>query len=91
MGLDDMADIVMAIRELDALANTLGMPEAERRNILGLNAGDYRAWQAGTAGQAAPELLRRLGYALPLLRRMAAHTPLASPGPLGPRNDVRLN
>lgn len=67
-----------AVQELDALADTLRMPNAERCSILGLNCDAYRSWHdrdGDVAEIAAPELVRRLNYALPLLRRMAANTP----------------
>lgn len=65
--------------EFDKLATTLGMPEVERRSILGLTESAYHAWRSGTvdlAAPIAPEFLRRLGYALPLMRRMAANLPM---------------
>ncbi len=67
-----------AVQELDALADTLRMPNTERCSILGLNFDAYRSWHdrdGDVAAIAAPELVRRLNYALPLMRRMAANTP----------------
>ena len=67
-----------AVRELDGLANLLGLPNQERCGILGLTGSAYRLWYSGArrAEILIPaELVRRLGYALPLMRRMAAHTP----------------
>jgi hypothetical protein len=72
-----------AVQELDELANMLGMPVTERCSILGLSGGAYRSWCDGdvdTAMVAAPELVRRLNYALPLLRRMAANMPMVPAG-----------
>lgn len=65
-----------AIRELDGLASLLGIPDQERCSILGLNGPAYRLWRGGSAQADFPitaELVRRLGYALPLMRRMASH------------------
>lgn len=67
-----------AVQELDALADTLRMPNTERCGILGLNFDAYRSWydcDINMAATAAPELVRRLNYALPLMRRMVANTP----------------
>ncbi len=72
-----------AVQELDKLANTLGMPVAERRSILGLSGGAYRSWYDGDvdlAMVATPELVRRLNYTLPLMRRMAANMPMVPAG-----------
>lgn len=70
--------VAAAVQELDLLANTLGFPDQERCGILGLNGDTYRSWQSGKTRMEAPitaELVRRLSYALPLIRRMAAHAP----------------
>lgn len=67
-----------AVRELDGLANLLGLPNQERCGILGLTGSAYRLWYSGALRAEiliTAELVRRLGYALPLMRRMAAHTP----------------
>ena len=72
-----------AVQELDELANTLGMPVAERCSILGLSGGAYRSWcdaDVDFAATVAPELIRRLSYALPLMRRMAANMPMVPAG-----------
>ncbi len=72
-----------AVQELDGLAATLGMPNAERCSILGLSRGAYILWQDGVADSAplpAPGLIRRLTYALPLMRRMVANTPMVPVG-----------
>lgn len=71
--------VSVAVQELDQLANELGMPNAERYGILGLSGGAYRSWQVGIIDigePVAPELLRRLSYALRLMRRMAANKPV---------------
>lgn len=69
------AQVSAAVRELDGLANLLGMPNRERCGILGLNGPAYRSWYSGLMhAEVTAELVRRLGYALPLMRRMAAHT-----------------
>ncbi len=78
-----------SVQELDSLAATLGMPAAERYSILGLNHGAYVSWQDGIFDEIAlpaPGLIRRLTYALPLMRRMVANTPIL---PLG-RSQTRL-
>ncbi len=70
-----------AVRELDGLADLLGMPNQERCGILGLTGSAYRLWYSGSMRAEiliTAELLRRLGYALPLMRRMASHTPPAA-------------
>lgn len=72
-----------AVQELDGLAATLGMPNAERCSILGLSRGAYFSWHDGVVDSAplpAPGLIRRLTYALPLLRRMVANTPMVPVG-----------
>lgn len=84
--------VAAAVQELDLLASTLGFPDQERCGILGLNGGTYRSWQSGktrTDSKITAELVRRLSYALPLMRRMAAHTPASGfghdhgrPGPM---------
>jgi len=77
------SQVVIAVRELDNLANVLCLPDQERCDILGLSGSAYRLWQSGlhsVLGSVAPELARRLSYALPLMRRMAAN--MAS-GPMG--------
>lgn len=68
------AQVSAAVRELDSLANLLGMPSRERCSILGLSGPAYRSWYIGLMHtEITAELVRRLGYALPLMRRMAAH------------------
>ncbi len=72
-----------AVQELDGLAATLGMPDAERCSILGLSRGSYISWQDGmfdAVSLPAPGLIRRLTYALPLMRRMVANTPMVPVG-----------
>jgi hypothetical protein len=72
------AQVSAAIRELDGLANLLGLPNQERCGILGLTGSAYRLWYSGSMRAElliTAELVRRLGYALPLMRRMAAHMP----------------
>jgi len=72
------AQVSAAVQELDDLANILRTPSSERHNILGLTGAAYRSWQAGDVQHtalSAPELVRRLSYALPLMRRKAAHVP----------------
>ncbi len=71
------AQVSAAVRELDSLANLLGLPSQERCGILGLTGSAYRLWYTGAMRAEiliSAELVRRLGYALPLMRRMAAHT-----------------
>ena len=70
--------VSQAVRELDSLAGLLGLPNQERCGILGLTGSAYRLWYSGAMRAEiliTAELVRRLGYALPLMRRMAAHTP----------------
>ncbi len=76
-------EVSAAVRELDELADTLGMPNAECCSILGLSRSAYRSWFLGEVDAstvAAPELVRRINYALPLMRRMAANMPVAPIG-----------
>jgi len=83
MSLSTPTQISIAVQELDELANELGMPKAERRSILGLSDCAYRSWWVGlfdTGTPIAPELIRRLSYALPLMRRMAANMPIVPAG-----------
>lgn len=73
------AQVSAAVRELDGLASLLGMPSRERCGILGLNGPAYRSWYSGLIhAEVTAELVRRLSYALPLLRRMAAHMPVGA-------------
>ena len=77
------AQVSAAVQELDDLADLLGLPSRERCGILGLTGSAYRLWYAGsmrTEILITAELVRRLGYALPLMRRMAAHTASAAVG-----------
>ena len=79
--------VLADMREFDKVAAGLGMPDSERLSILGLDADAYAAWQAGDVDMAeatAPALVRRLGYAFPLMRRMAANLPML---PAGRRQD----
>lgn len=72
-----------AVQELDGLADMLGMPGAERYSILGLSRDAYHSWRNGNIDAYAlvrPELARRLNYALPLMRRIAANTPMVPAG-----------
>lgn len=69
--------------EFDKLATMLGMPDVERRSILGVTESAYLAWRSGDvdlAAPVAPAFVRRLGYALPLMRRMAANLPMVPAG-----------
>ena len=78
---DDLLAARHAMRlvgELDALAETLCISAVERTRMLGLSTRQYRQWRSGLCDLAAatpPDLLRRLDYAVPLLRRMVAVTP----------------
>lgn len=69
-----------AYAEFIDLADRLGMPEDERCGVLGL---DRHGWPGrpaplGAGGQHVdPAFVRRLGYALPLMRRLVAN--LAAP------------
>ena len=70
-----------AVRELDGLASLLGLPNQERCGNLGLTGSAYRLWYSGSMRAEiliTAELVRRLGYALPLMRRMAVHTPVGA-------------
>ncbi len=72
------SEVASGVRELDNLANVLRLPDQERFDILNLSGSAYRLWQSSlhtVIGSAEPELVRRLSYALPLLRRMAANAP----------------
>ena len=65
-----------SFREFLRLADLLALDDAERRAILGMTAAAWTAWRDGhplhetAAPTAAFE--RRMAYALPLMRRMAA-------------------
>lgn len=70
------SEVALGVGELDNLARILGFPDNERHSILGLSSHAYCSWQSGldtVARSAPPELVRRLSYALPLMRRMAAN------------------
>jgi hypothetical protein len=80
MVLTTSTQVSAAVQEMDELADALGVPNAERCSILGLSASAYRAWNSGEIDAvviAPPALIRRIGYALPLMRRMAANMPKA--------------
>jgi len=83
MSLSTPNQVSVAVQELDELADELNLPDEERRKILGLSDGAYRLWRRGMVeigAPASPELIRRLSYALPLMRRMAANLPAAPVG-----------
>lgn len=68
------SQVALGLQELDRLADVLCLPDDERCGILGLSWSAYRLWQSGlgvVASSPPPALVRRLGYALPLIRRMA--------------------
>ncbi len=76
-----LSQVVLGVRELESLANALCLPDHERYGMLGLSWSAYRSWQSGSdtvARSTPPELVRRLSYALPLMRRMAANMPPAT-------------
>jgi len=66
------------IHEFKSLADLLGMPESERCRVLGMTP---RQWaecsKPGAEGGIAPHQLRRMSYAIGLMRRAAAN--LAAP------------
>jgi hypothetical protein len=67
--------------ELSAL---LKLTRSEEHTLLSLDTGDWEAWRNFSVPQnaeAPPLLIRRLNYALPLLRRMAAASSLTVPPP----------
>lgn len=65
-----------SFREFLHLADLLTLDDAERRAILGMTAAAWAAWRDGhpMRAAAAPTAAfeRRMAYALPLMRRMAA-------------------
>ena len=78
--LETVPQLEAALRDFSRAADMLGMPDAERRSILGLSSEGAAHWLAGPTDQAAavpPALARRLGYALPLMQRMVANQPSA--------------
>ncbi len=86
------AQVSAAVRELDRLASLLGMPNRERCGILGLNGPTYRSWYSGLVrAEVTAELVRRLGYALPLMRRMASHVPAGVMAGVQPEPAARLS
>jgi hypothetical protein len=71
------AVVVEKLREFDRVATILDMPHAERLGILNVSDETYCSLRSGTIqyGQyVKPELVRRLTYALPLMRRLASNT-----------------
>lgn len=74
-GFETPLQIKAAIQDFTRLANIMGMPEAEQRDVLGLSRDEVQSWEADTVDLRvpAPGLVRRLGYALPLMRRMVAN------------------
>jgi hypothetical protein len=70
------ADVFEKMRHFERLARMLEMPLSERRAILNLSTAAYdvlRMGQLAGADHVCPELERRLGYALPLMRRLASN------------------
>ena len=61
--------------EFTRLAAAVGMPVSERRTILGLMPATAQNWHTGVLAlpdPSPPNVLRRLNYVLPLMRRLAA-------------------
>lgn len=85
--LETPSQVMVALREFSNLANAIGMPDSERRSVLGLTAASAHHWEFGPVEPnetEPPALVRRLGYALPLMRRMAANV---ATRPAGSMND----
>lgn len=84
----------ICLREFLHLADELALDDNERRAILGMTASAWAAWRNGNPPRgAAPTAAfeRRMTYALPLMRRMAASDrtmprPPASTATLSPLN-----
>lgn len=82
-----IAVVIEKLAEFDRTANQLNMPRAERLNILNVTDETYVNLRAGRVSHShtiTPEVLRRLSYALPLMRRLARADGLArSPASMG--------
>ena len=71
------AVVLEKLREFDRVASALDMPHHERLGILNVSDEIYCSLRSGVIqyGQyVKPELVRRLTYALPLMRRLAGNT-----------------
>ncbi len=69
--------VLEKLREFDRVATILKIPHNERLGILNVSDEVYCSLRTGVIqlGQSIkPELLRRLTYALPLMRRLAGNT-----------------
>ena len=76
------ADLFSKIEEFLSLSNSLNLTLAEEQTLVSLDAEEWQRWRSRSVppASAAPSLLiRRLDYAVALMRRMAAS---AAPGAL---------
>lgn len=86
-----IASLMEKFAEFDRTASLLDMPRGERLNILNVSEDVYLMLRTGRIQQdvaTAPEVERRLSYALPLMRRLAKAA--KQPGPTFLGGDIRL-
>ena len=83
----ETAVVIEKIREFDRVATAIDIPNMERLSILNISEQIYTVLCAGNINrdvEIRPELLRRLTYALPLMRRLSANTPAQRHGTVRP-------
>jgi len=61
------------LAEFDRMAIALDISRAERCDILGVTAAQYAGWGSGDTTPAPPQVVRRLRYAVPIMRQSLAN------------------
>ena len=77
-GMKTAADLTNEIEEFLTLSNLLELTRCEEQTLLSLEAQEWEPWRSHAIAPntpASPLLIRRLEYAVALLRRMAAASP----------------
>lgn len=70
----NQAEVIKAdLAEYDRLAIALDISQGERCDILSLSAADYKRWRIGDGVIPPPFLMRRLRYAVAIMRRSLAN------------------
>lgn len=76
-----LANVPALLQEFEGLGDMLQMPRSERCGILNVPESAYAATLAGQVGDSAPapaELMRRMVYAVSIMRRMVANAGVVS-------------
>ena len=90
-GMTIATDLFGKIEEFLRLSQLLDLTRSEEHTLMSLGAGDWERWRNRSVAPNTPApslLVRRLDYALALLRRMAAAT--SSPASWGGPRESRL-